>query len=137
MANSDIYDYINNISTKTYRKDEVIFSQGEYSNGKMYFLFEGELSATRNKNGKEIELGTLEPGSFFGEMALIKPLPRAATIKAKTIIAKVGIIDKESFLKLSKTSPGFLFGLLKTVIERLYGVEQQLEKLVNEKENRI
>jgi CRP-like cAMP-binding protein len=116
-----------------HRKGEVIFSEGEISNGKMYFVFEGELSVVKKKpNGSE-EIGNLSMGNFFGEMALIKPRPRGATIVVKSGTCKLGIIDKESFLKLSKTEPGFLFVLLKSVIERLAYAEGRIEALELEK----
>ncbi|MCB1191075.1 MAG: cyclic nucleotide-binding domain-containing protein [Leptospiraceae bacterium] len=130
---SNIMDYISNVSTKYFRNGEIVFEQGEYSNGIMYFVFEGELSVLKTKQGKKKaeEIGVLEPGAFFGEMALIKSTPRMATIMVKSPKAKLGVIDKNSFIKLSKTSPGFLFILLKSVIERLYASEERLEELRN------
>lgn len=126
---TNIYDYVNTIATKIYRNGEYIFQEGDISNGKMFFVFEGELSVLKKRPSGTQEVGTLEAGSFFGEIALIKSKPRMASIKVKSAMAKLGIIDKESFLRLSKNSPGFLFVLLKSVIERLTYAEERIEKL--------
>jgi CRP/FNR family transcriptional regulator, cyclic AMP receptor protein len=120
-----IHDYINNITTKFYRRDEIVFNEGDFSNGKMYFIVEGELAVLKKGN----EIATLETGSFFGEIAIIKAVPRTTTIKVKSLTAKLGLIDKENFLKISKTAPGFLFILLKTVIERLQKANEVIESL--------
>lgn len=130
---TNIHDYLNTISTKVFRKGEVIFQEGDVSNGKMYFVFEGELVVVKRRATGPEEIGSLAAGSFFGEIALIKAKPRMATVLIKTPVAKIGIIDKESFLKLSKSAPGFLFVLLKSVIERLTYAEERIEKLELEK----
>ncbi len=126
---TNIHDYVNTISTKIYRKDEYIFQEGDISNGKMYFVFEGELSVLKKRPTGIQEVGSLAAGSFFGEIAIIKAKPRMASILVKSPIAKLGVIDRESFLKLSKNAPGFLFVLLKSVIERLTYAEERIEKL--------
>jgi len=125
----NILDFVHNVSTNHYKKDDIIFKQGEKSDGNMYFIFTGELSIIKNRDGKEHEIGTLMPGGFFGEMALIYPEPRAATIKVKSDSAKLGIVSKESFLQLAKVSPQFLFLLLRKTIERLNLAEKKIEKL--------
>lgn len=126
---TNIYDYINTVSTKIYRNGDYIFQEGDASNGRMYFVFEGELAVLKKRPTGIQEVGTLAAGSFFGEMALIKAKPRMASIQVKSAAAKLGIIDKQSFLKLSKQAPAFLFVLLKSVIERLTYAEERIEKL--------
>lgn len=126
---TNIHDYINTISTKIYRKDDFIFKEGDISNGKMYFVFEGELAVLKKRPTGIQEVASLAAGSFFGEIALIKAKPRMASIQVKSPVAKLGVIDRESFLKLSKNAPGFLFVLLKSVIERLTYAEERIEKL--------
>lgn len=133
MAQKDLLDFIHSVASKIYHHGEVIFSEGDYSNGRMYFVFDGELSVMKGAEQKEIAV--LKAGNFFGEMAIIKPNPRIATIKVKSKDAKVGIIDKESFIQMSKTTPGFLFVLLRTAIERLIEAEARIEKLEREKRN--
>jgi cAMP-dependent protein kinase regulator len=57
----------------------VIVSQGEEGN-KFYIIEEGEAGAT--KNG--VEVMSYSSGDYFGELALIRNQPRAATVTCKT-----------------------------------------------------
>lgn len=127
----NILDYIQNVSTHHLNKGDIIFSQGDKSDGTMYFIFSGELSIMKHRNGSEHEIGTLRAGDFFGEMAIISPVPRAATILVKSESSKLGALSKESFMKLAKISPQFLFILLKKAIERLTLAEKKIEQLEN------
>jgi CRP/FNR family transcriptional regulator, cyclic AMP receptor protein len=125
----NILDYVHNVSTHHLKKGEIVFSQGDRSDGNMYFIFAGELSILKIRDGKQHEIGTLTAGEFFGEMALISSESRAATIKVKSDESKLGALDKDNFIKLSKVSPQFLFLLLKKAIERLTLAERKIEML--------
>jgi CRP-like cAMP-binding protein len=124
-----ILDFVQNVSTQIFRKGDTIFRQGEPSNGIMYFIFNGEVAIYKNRNNEMEEIGKMKPGAFFGEMALLNAQPRAATIIVNSSIVKLGILDHRTFLKLSRTTPAFLYGLLKTVIARLAKAEKRAEEL--------
>jgi CRP-like cAMP-binding protein len=52
---------------------------------RFYMILEGEAEVTKRINNSEARLlKTLNPGDFFGEMALIHNAPRAATVTVKT-----------------------------------------------------
>ncbi|MEI7613099.1 MAG: cyclic nucleotide-binding domain-containing protein [Betaproteobacteria bacterium] len=67
------------------KKGEVIIREGD-SGRFMYLLIEGE--AQVSKQGKDIfvthSLAALKPGECFGEMALVDPALRSATVEALT-----------------------------------------------------
>lgn len=70
------------LHARTYRPGEVVFVEGDI--GRALFILESgkvELSR-RGPDGKPVALYTLEPGEFFGEMALLESLPRSATATA-------------------------------------------------------
>ncbi len=81
------------ITSTTYKKGEYVIREGE--NGKeFFFIEEGDAMATKKKDGKDcynlrqLLLGKEEvvfkykPGDYFGELALLKDQPRAASIIA-------------------------------------------------------
>lgn len=75
-------------------KGEEIIKEGE--DGNLFFLIiEGEAEAT--KEGKL--LMSYKSGDYFGELALLKNAPRAATVTAKTNV-KLATIDRSSFSRL-------------------------------------
>ena len=62
---------------RRYRPDQVIFREGEPGDG-LFILVEGSVRISKRSATGEEALAILEPGAFFGEMALIDFLPRAA-----------------------------------------------------------
>jgi CRP-like cAMP-binding protein len=68
----------------------------------------------------EIPVGTvaLEPGDFFGEMALIDGEPRAATVTAATDMV-VLVIPRPKFLALLMAEPKVALAMMTTLVQRL------------------
>ncbi|TGM24186.1 Crp/Fnr family transcriptional regulator [Leptospira meyeri] len=111
------------------KRGEVLFKEGVPSNGAMFFLFEGQLDIYKQIEGKHIKLRSILPGEFFGEMAIINNSPRAASIVVVSEMAKLGIINRTTFVQMSQESPEFLFLLLKKVIERLYETDGKIRAI--------
>lgn len=132
MSQETIYNNISNISTKHYQKGSIIFHEGESSDEKMYYIIEGSLSILKKTPDGEKKVGELNPGAFFGEMALVTTGLRAATIKVSSEKAKLGVIDKEVFKLLAKSSPGFLLSLLRSVVKNFSSAEDKIKRLENE-----
>ena len=61
----NILDFIHNVSSNLYKEGDVIFKQGDNSDGKMYFVFTGEISILKHRRGKQHEIGIMGPGNFF------------------------------------------------------------------------
>ena len=122
----NIFEYVNNLATAYYKQGEVIFEQGQESDGRMYFVSEGEMSVSRQIDGADYTIATLGPGAFFGEMAILNRNPRSATIRVQTKHAKLGYIDEPMFLRISRNDPVFPFSLLKLILERTAEVEDAI-----------
>ncbi|MBN1532793.1 MAG: cyclic nucleotide-binding domain-containing protein [Spirochaetes bacterium] len=125
----NILDYVQNVQAKQYKSGDIVFSQGEKCDGKMYFIFTGEISVIKKHENSEQVIRKIYPGEFFGEMALISSEPRAATIKVTSKESRLGIIDEAIFYKLAKNSPEFLFALLKATISRMCELDSSLDRL--------
>lgn len=119
------------------KRGEVLFKEGVPSNGAMFFLFEGQLDIYKQIESKHIKVRSILPGEFFGEMAIINNSPRAASIVVVSEVAKLGVINRNSFVKMSQESPEFLFLLLKRVIERLYETESKIRNIKRASEEKI
>jgi CRP-like cAMP-binding protein len=62
----------------------VIVREGEISN-RFYVIQSGSVRVCKRfGEPNEVELAVLPPGDFFGEMCILEPLPRAATVQAVT-----------------------------------------------------
>ncbi|TGK86936.1 cyclic nucleotide-binding domain-containing protein [Leptospira noumeaensis] len=121
--------YITEVRIDHFSPGTKVFSEGEDSNGKMFFVFAGNLQVFKRKaNGEDQYIRDIKPGEFFGEMALVYPSPRAATIVAAAEDTKVGVITKEIFFAMGKESPGFLSVILHSIISRLTAVEDGISE---------
>jgi|GEM_PF-2525826 len=116
------------------KRGDVLFREGVQSNGAMFFLFEGQLDIYKNFDGKQAKVRSILPGEFFGEMAIINNSPRAASVIAVSEVAKLGVINRQTFGKMSQESPEFLFLLLKRIIERLFETESRIRQIRAERE---
>lgn len=97
------------LQTQKYEEGELVIKEGD--NGNTFFLVEeGSAIALKNSVGggttKVFEYGKSD---YFGELALLKDQPRAASIKATSSL-KVAWIDRLSFKRV--------LGPLETILER-------------------
>merc|ERR1712110_210248 len=74
------------LQSETYEAGTTIVTQGEAGNS-FYIIEEGEALAT--KHGAEVM--SYGVGDYFGELALIRNQPRAATVTAKTPVKALSI----------------------------------------------
>jgi len=75
---------------------ETVIKQGEEGN-EFFIIVDGEAVFTQEEDGESGEVGRGEPGSYFGELALINPEgKRKATVTAKGQLKCVKM-DKERF----------------------------------------
>lgn len=124
----NIFEYVNNLAVDIRKEGDSVFDQGDESDGRMYFVAEGELAVIREIDGEPHELNRLTEGAFFGEMAIISRSKRTATIKVVSKKAKLGYLDEEVFMRIGRTNPIFLYSLLKLVIQRIGMIEDQIEE---------
>ncbi|MEA3186192.1 MAG: family transcriptional regulator, cyclic receptor protein [Chthoniobacter sp.] len=71
------------VDTITVPPDTCIVKQDERGDC-MYVLTDGSAKVSHNRDGKKFELAVLEPGDFFGEIALVDEGPRSADVEALT-----------------------------------------------------
>ena len=91
----------------------VIFNRGDASDF-MYAVLEGEVDIL--VEGRVV--ATVQPGSLFGEMALIDNGPRSATAKVRTT-AKLVPVDKRRFMFMIQQTPFFALQVMQLMAERI------------------
>src|SRR5690242_13565668 len=69
------------MQSKTFKAGETIISEGSEGNT-AYLITSGSVEVSVAHGAKSI--GSLDAGEVFGEMCLIEPGPRSATVKAVT-----------------------------------------------------
>ena len=111
---------------QSYRKSEVIFKEG--SNGsEMYLIRSGRvLLSVRQDETQEVPLIVLNPGDFFGEMALVDDSPRSATASAVEDDTELIVMDRPRFLFMVRQQPEFALSLMHTLCRRLRDMDKRL-----------
>lgn len=116
-----------------FQREQIIFSDGDRSNNKMYIIVDGCVDVFKNYNQPgEICIGALAPGSFFGEMSLFLEKGRTATIVARED-ATLYVLDRAGIYEFLRMQPEFTFLFLQTLCKRLDNVNVNVADLSQDK----
>jgi len=112
--NLNILDIFNESQYATqHQADEVIFNIGDTGH-EMYLLIKGKVEIS--VEGKVLEI--VEPGGFFGELAIIETLPRSASARCIND-CKLVTINEKRFYELIQEVPFFAQEVMKVMAHRL------------------
>jgi CRP/FNR family transcriptional regulator, cyclic AMP receptor protein len=116
---------------RQYRAGQTIFREGE-PGGYLLLVSEGELTVTtRGAWSASIVIGRVNAGELCGEMALIDPAPRSATVTART--DAVGWeLGHDAMEVLRRNAPGaaraVVRAALRTVASRLRRLGERVDR---------
>ncbi len=120
------------VHVRNYQADEIVFDEGDIGSG-MYSIRSGKvLIYTKDAHGNEIELAVLEPGDFFGEVALTASRPRTASARTLEQTVLVGLFRAdmlEAVRKHPAVASQILLGLTRVISDRLHQSDNQLQEL--------
>lgn len=102
----------------TKKAGEIIFC--EFEPGDAFYLIQsGKVKIVKIVGELEKTLDILNPGEFFGEMALLEEAPRSATTMALTDV-KLLEFNRANFEVLMQGQPQIVLNLLKLFAKRIY-----------------
>jgi CRP-like cAMP-binding protein len=78
-----ISSLVHTLKKQTFNKGESVFQQGD-TGDRFYIVKEGEVQVQHTKDSKVTMEKTIGSGGFFGEIALIKNVPRTASVVSKS-----------------------------------------------------
>lgn len=119
-VSSEVVDAIGaDIEMLRLAKDDLLFNEGDPGDS-FYLVCEGSICISKlGRAGKQETLRFMEPGNFFGEMALIDGKPRSAQASAAEPTV-LGRIDRQTFDRIFSAAPRELhMNFLRCVTERL------------------
>jgi CRP-like cAMP-binding protein len=106
---------------------DVLCREGERGD-EMYVILSGAVTLHKQADGRPTELGRLESGAHFGEMALIGEAPRSATIVAVTDVDFLAI-DRDTLMSVISAFPSVALQILRGYNERLADTTERLARL--------
>ena len=89
---------------------EVVVRQGDVAD-RFYVIDAGTMKVTQQRDGQDAELRELGPGALFGEIGLLRDVPRTATVTAITP-GVLYALDADAFGELVGSGPGLSSRLL-------------------------
>jgi CRP-like cAMP-binding protein/di/tricarboxylate transporter len=103
---------------------EAVCLQGEAADG-LYIVAEGQFGVfVASADGDtETRVGTLTPGDYFGEMALLEGVPRSATVRAD-VPGEVLHLEQARFLAVVRQQPMVALAIAATLSRRLRAADR-------------
>ena len=112
---------------KRYAAGETIIHEGE-SGDSAFIIVEGSVEVLVGDGDNAKKVATLSNGDVFGEMSLIDPGPRSATVKALTDTACV-VASNGEFIDLIKEDPEQARFFLQTMVQRLRQMNEMIASM--------
>jgi len=103
LTNEDRQRVADSCSPAGFKRGEAIIKQGDLCK-EFYFIMSGEVSVRFKPPNSvtEDKVAALKAGDYFGEAALLKDIPRAATIVAENVVQTLKM-SREKFMELELT----------------------------------
>ena len=120
-----------------YRKNEVVFSQGEVADA-VFYIQQGNVKlVVVSKHGKEAVVAILGPGHFFGEGCLNGHPLRIATARAVDACV-ITRLERKTMIAAIHKEPGFYELFMSYLLTRNSRIEEDLiDQLFNSSEKRL
>ena len=113
------------MQTVAYKAGDTIISEGDEGDT-AFFIVTGSVEVTIGHGAKARVVGALTTGEVFGEMCLIEPGPRSATVKAVDDVECLAATYEE-FIEAIELHPERAVGFMKTLVRRLRQMNELLE----------
>jgi len=103
-ASSDLLrDLIPRLDARQFAPGEILIHEGDVGD-EMYFLTKGQVGVLQGDSAQPLTI--LREGSCFGELAILRDVPRAATVQALTQV-EVYALRRAGVLQLAHSHPEF------------------------------
>jgi CRP-like cAMP-binding protein len=112
----------------TFEDGEIIVREGEETRD-MYIIADGSAEVLKQVGDREVSLGVLQRGAFFGEMSLLEGLPRSATVRARGKTSLVILRSGALLLKIRR-DPTFALEMLQQMSRRIRTLNDRLTEVL-------
>ncbi len=115
-------------TTKTYPKHSIVINEGDLSDT-LYIILSGKVKVyVSEADGREVTLGILGPGKFFGELSLIDESPRSASVSTLETTS-LSLVSKAAFQQCIKKDPEIALKLMRVLAQRIRSLTDSVKNL--------
>ena len=115
------------MANESFKAGDVILKQGE-DGDLAYLIHTGAVEILVGDGAKEKVVATLGPGDVFGEMSLLAPGPRSATVRA-TADTDCTVTSYNDFMNAIRDNPEQAIEFMKTLVLRLRKMNELMASL--------
>lgn len=109
----------------SFGEGEMVFREGDLGDT-LFLILEGEVAVIKDCNDdKEIELDSIGPGEYFGEMALFGDDRRSATIRVRTA-GRFLSLQKQELQEIVREYPQIALHVCKVLSGRIRGLHGKI-----------
>ncbi|HLJ57756.1 MAG TPA: cyclic nucleotide-binding domain-containing protein, partial [Chthonomonadaceae bacterium] len=108
---------------QVFRQGSVLCVEGETGDD-VFLVLEGETEAVRGSGENETRLGLNRPGETVGEMGILDPAPRMATVRPVTPFVRVLTVHGPDFRALLARDTSASMGIIRLLIQRQRGAQR-------------
>lgn len=110
-----------------YKPGDTILTEGE-DGDTAFLIIDGSVEVSVGAGTKPRTVGTLKAGEVFGEMSLIEPGPRSASVSAVTDTECV-VTNYEEFVASLQDDPERAVEFMKTLVRRLRQMNERVASM--------
>ena len=127
-SESALSNLVDKKKTKKYKKKEMVYLDGNAPNS-LFFVQSGKCKIIKsNTEGKELIMGIVTPGEFFGYISLLKESPYFNSVQVMED-SEITIIPKNDFFSLLLKNRDVSYRFIKLLSNNLLEKEEELLKL--------
>ena len=115
------------MQTARFHAGDTIIAEGE-AGDTAFLIVAGSVEVIIGTGAAAKSLGVLGPGDVFGEMSLIEPGPRSASVRALTD-AECFVTDYDAFVNSTQADPERAVQLMKTLVRRLRQTNERMARI--------
>lgn len=133
ISPGDLDKIASEMKIQEFREGDLIFREGDHGD-ELFVVIQGSVSIfIIDKEGKEVILSTITPGSFFGEMSIIEQAPRSANCRVLQDSAFL-VLRSDDFLRIIRSMPDcavkIMNSMLSITVSRLLNVGAFVTQMV-------
>ena len=115
------------MQTVAFKAGDTIIAEGDEGDT-AFCIVTGAVEVLIGQGAKARTVGVLNAGEVFGEMCLIEPGPRSATVKAATDVECLAT-SYEEFIEAIEDHPDRAVAFIKTLVRRLRQMNEMMESV--------
>jgi len=127
LTASELAALLEHAVMRSYPKNAVIINEGDEGDS-VFFVIRGKVKVfLSNDQGREVVIGQLGPGEYFGEM-LLEPGSRSASVMSLDA-SRFAVVRIEEFREFLKSHPEFVLALMGKLIRRSRTLARNVKSL--------